>query len=114
MLLFMFILARKCFARGFAFSVCCLTLGATLTHATDIIGIIYIIVEEKEREEEQVVAGIGFDNCSFQYGTTVVPTTPLPTITTDNGFEKRKREYGFGFGTVAVVVAVINNNTNWF
>ena len=69
-----------------------------------IIGIIYtcIIVEEKEREEEQAVAGIGFYNGLFEYGT----TTPLPTITTDNGFEKGEREYGFGFGTVAVVVAL--------
>ena len=86
------------------------------TPATNIIGIIFVIVEKKEREEEQAVAAaismrIGVDNGLFEYRTTVVPTTPLPTITTDNVFEKREREYAFGFGTIPVVEVTIT--TNW-
>ena len=85
------------------------------TSATNIIGIIFVIVEEKEREEQAVAAAIsmriGVDNDLFEYGTTVVPTTQLPTITTDNVFEKREREYAFGFGTIPVVEVTIT--TNW-
>ena len=109
MLLFMFILARTFFVHLFCFGLLFNT-SCARTLATDIVGIIYLIVGEKEREEQAVAAAIsiwiGFDNGWVEYGTTVVPTTLLPTITTDNGFEKRAREYGFGFCTIPVVVAV--------
>ena len=73
-----------------------------------LLDVVFIIGEEKEKEEEQAVAGIGFDNGLFEYGT----TTPLPTITTDNGLEKGEREYGFGFGTVAVTMLWLKENMN--
>ena len=59
-------------------------------------------MKKKEKKNKQ---WIGSDNGLFEYGTTAVPTTPLPTITTGNGFEKWEREYGFGFGTIPVVAA---------
>ena len=48
--------------------------------------------------------GSGFDNGLFEYVTAVLPITPLPTITTANGFKKREREHGFRFGTVAATI----------
>ena len=54
---------------------------------------------------------VGVDNGLFEYG-----TTPLPTITTDNAFEKREREYAFGFGTIPVVEVTITTtwSQQWF